>query len=748
MSGTSVFVSYRRDDSKHAAGRLGERLDQRFNLFMDIDSIRPGTDFTAVVRDAVDHADVVLALIGSSWLDMKDETGARRLDSPDDWVALEVGTALEQGTPVIPVLVDGAHMPDRSQLPPALAELANRQAIKLTHESFPQDCTRLIETIETLVGREHSPDVDLWADPDYPAARSALLQGRWSAAIEGLERVLQRHPREQKVIDQLADAQRRQHLLELDERARAAAADDNWTSAVDALDEIQALSPTDLVGERLNDARRRLQIQSLHQDMRALADRGDWAGVVAADEQLTELDRDSADHQGLATRARSELVEERLAADYRRGLEELDAGRWEDGESTFASILALRPGYRDCEELIAVASRRGAPSPRPTADVENAPDPAAVVPVKRSMPARGWVAAAVAAVVMAGVVVGVVVATGGDDDPGGTAADLGSSAGPSSGTDLESDPEGEVGPSSEGSVSALPPASGTELVAASELSLDSASGTFAMAARTGGVRIDRLADVEQFGTGADARIRPDGGRLLAFHLTKWPCAVDPCKAWSKLDLAVAVGSDLRPLPDAGGTYVVAVPEGTTNVDLVMKVDGATQSLSLLTGEPGADNIAVLARATRTVRIDAAFPLTDTTSIDINYGDGARRTARRDVVVRSASLAYYVAGRSPRSPKKAYLVFDATFTRPYGVDQRYAMKTEEMQFRGDDGTVYRRIDAPALDFDTWHTETLFEVPADLTGGTLLVGGMTREATATNGQPYLDTLSAKAVEVHFP
>ena len=62
-SDTSVFVSYRRDDSKHAAGRLGERLGERFQLFMDIDSIRPGTDFTAVVRDAVDRADVVLAVM-------------------------------------------------------------------------------------------------------------------------------------------------------------------------------------------------------------------------------------------------------------------------------------------------------------------------------------------------------------------------------------------------------------------------------------------------------------------------------------------------------------------------------------------------------------------------------------------------------------------------------------------------------------------------------------------------------------
>jgi hypothetical protein len=92
-----VFVSYRRDDSRHAAARLGERLNERFRLFMDIDSIQPGSDFAAVVREAVDKADVVLAVIGPAWLTSADETGARRIDKPGDWVALEIGTALRHG---------------------------------------------------------------------------------------------------------------------------------------------------------------------------------------------------------------------------------------------------------------------------------------------------------------------------------------------------------------------------------------------------------------------------------------------------------------------------------------------------------------------------------------------------------------------------------------------------------------------------------------------------------------------------
>jgi len=283
---TSVFVSYRRDDSKHAAGRLGERLHERFRLFMDIDNIRPGTDFTAVVREAVDEADVVLAVIGTEWLAATGDIGARRIDDPEDWVALEVGTALRRGTPVIPVLVDGARMPERGELPASLEELASRQAISLDHESFGADCTRLIDTIDQLVGADQATEVDLWSDPDYPAARSALLQGQWARAIDGLERVLRRYPRHPQLLDQLDEARRNQGLVDLDQRARDAATEGRWAVAVEALKAMQGLQPSKEVAERLEEARRQQQVRSLQQDVRALADRGDWAAVLAADAEL------------------------------------------------------------------------------------------------------------------------------------------------------------------------------------------------------------------------------------------------------------------------------------------------------------------------------------------------------------------------------------------------------------------------------------------------------------------------------
>jgi hypothetical protein len=47
-----VFISYRRGESRHVAGRLADRLIDRFcaeRIFMDVQAIEPGTDFAHAI---------------------------------------------------------------------------------------------------------------------------------------------------------------------------------------------------------------------------------------------------------------------------------------------------------------------------------------------------------------------------------------------------------------------------------------------------------------------------------------------------------------------------------------------------------------------------------------------------------------------------------------------------------------------------------------------------------------------------
>jgi hypothetical protein len=60
---TRVFISYRRDDTAGQAGRVHDRLTGEFgdnNVFMDVDNIPLGADFTKVLGDEVAKCDVLL----------------------------------------------------------------------------------------------------------------------------------------------------------------------------------------------------------------------------------------------------------------------------------------------------------------------------------------------------------------------------------------------------------------------------------------------------------------------------------------------------------------------------------------------------------------------------------------------------------------------------------------------------------------------------------------------------------------
>jgi hypothetical protein len=150
MSG-QIFISYRREESRWSARSLYDRLTARFDqkqVFMDIDAIALGDDFVKEIEDRVGECDVLIAVIGTRWLISTDEQDGRRLDNPEDFVRMEIATALRQNTRVIPVLVDGALMPRSTDLPDDLKPLGRRNALRISDTSFNDDCRRLIASLE------------------------------------------------------------------------------------------------------------------------------------------------------------------------------------------------------------------------------------------------------------------------------------------------------------------------------------------------------------------------------------------------------------------------------------------------------------------------------------------------------------------------------------------------------------------------------------------------------------------------
>src|SRR5262249_19543857 len=118
------------------------------NVFMDIDSLAPGIDFVNSLDAALTRCDVMLVLIGPTWLACADASGARRLDDAGDFVRVEVGTALQRDVRVVPVLVGGAVIPKGPQLPPDLSRLARRQAFELSDTRWAHDVHTLVDALK------------------------------------------------------------------------------------------------------------------------------------------------------------------------------------------------------------------------------------------------------------------------------------------------------------------------------------------------------------------------------------------------------------------------------------------------------------------------------------------------------------------------------------------------------------------------------------------------------------------------
>lgn len=149
-----VFISYRREDTQGYAGSLARSLDETVGpelVFLDTADIVGGTDFPTVLHDAVVSSHVLLALIGPRWLTVTGRDGKPRLHDPSDFVRQEIALALQEGIRVIPVLVEGAQMPTREDLPEDLHALATSNALELSNSHWDEDIARLTEHIHEAI---------------------------------------------------------------------------------------------------------------------------------------------------------------------------------------------------------------------------------------------------------------------------------------------------------------------------------------------------------------------------------------------------------------------------------------------------------------------------------------------------------------------------------------------------------------------------------------------------------------------
>lgn len=158
---SSIFICYRREDSSGHAGRLYDRLAERFGadrVFMDVEGIEAGVDFPDAIQRALATCEALVVVIGPHWAELEDDDGRRRLDDREDFVRREIEAALERGMTVVPALVRGAAMPAPDRLPGRLSAMARRQAQELSDARWAFDVKELGKRLENILDGPEADD--------------------------------------------------------------------------------------------------------------------------------------------------------------------------------------------------------------------------------------------------------------------------------------------------------------------------------------------------------------------------------------------------------------------------------------------------------------------------------------------------------------------------------------------------------------------------------------------------------------
>lgn len=333
-----IFINYRRGDTAGEARALFNELREKIGadaVFMDVDNIALGRDFREVLTERLATVDVMLALIGKEWTQVKDKAGRRRLDDPNDFVRREIRAALERNIAVTPVLLQDAQMPSEAELPDDIRSLAFRNAFELSHTRWGSDVNELIHRLGFVETHHAAPAGPSFhtehaeaAAPDRPPHVEPLLQptaptrSRWSrmwpaaagvavllAGASGAYQYYQSQQAEQEALQQAqAEADRRRQDAEA-KLAQAVAEAASQAAAQARLEEQRAAAQKLAEAQRLAEARQLADAQRLA----AAKQLAETQKLAADTRQRAEAQR-TADAKQAADRAANEQAARSAAA--------------------------------------------------------------------------------------------------------------------------------------------------------------------------------------------------------------------------------------------------------------------------------------------------------------------------------------------------------------------------------------------------------------------------------------------------
>jgi hypothetical protein len=181
-----ILLVYRQEDSLAMAGRVQMRLAAIFGKERVLthlplkSSPADGNEPAMPIR----IIGVMLVVIGPRWLDLVDDQKMRYIDDPNDRVRLEIEAAMQRGIPIIPLLVDGAHMPSSTHLPPSIQGITRRSGLQVQYDPyFDGDLRKVVATMRRWVSPSLGSRLNRFFSKRGIFLLSGISMASWLVAI-------------------------------------------------------------------------------------------------------------------------------------------------------------------------------------------------------------------------------------------------------------------------------------------------------------------------------------------------------------------------------------------------------------------------------------------------------------------------------------------------------------------------------------------------------------------------------------
>jgi outer membrane protein assembly factor BamD (BamD/ComL family) len=346
-----VFLCHASGD-KPPVRELYKRLTtEGVDAWLDQEKLLPGQDWRMEIPRAVREADVVVICL------------SKKSITKEGYVQKEIRFALDiaeekpEGTIfLIPARLEDCIVPER---------LSRWQWVDLYEENGFIRLLRSLKLRADAVGATIEPTSYVDSDKErekrikqlYTEGLAAYYTEDWDRACQRFQSILSEQPNHKNATEKLAEADRQRNLSRLYEQALEAVRSEDWGAAIQTLEELSKKSANYKdAAQLLRNARKQQQLGELYAEARTLHEAQKWEAVVRVFEQIGGIEPNYSDPDGLLPSAQKEVAELQRLAElndlYSRGVEEMDAGHWQEARRLLETVHKSQTGFLETERLL------------------------------------------------------------------------------------------------------------------------------------------------------------------------------------------------------------------------------------------------------------------------------------------------------------------------------------------------------------------------------------------------------------